>query len=124
VPEEELFALRNRYPNVLIAGPAAATAAAVSEIYPLLRLPITAVRVDRRLALSLNQTEGTLILRDVDALAKTEQARLHDWLARTAGAIQVIATSATPVFALLEEGAFLDVLYYRLNTTYLEVGGH
>lgn len=123
VPAEELLGLRDRYPNVLIAGPKVATVAAVNEIYPLLRLPITSVHVDSCVALPLTLTDGTLILSDIAALNRTEQARLHEWIARTSGATQVVATSAMPVFPLVEQGAFLDVLYYRLNTTYLEVGG-
>jgi Sigma-54 interaction domain len=121
VPEGELFGLRERYPNVLIVGQHEVTAAAVSEIFPLLRLPITSIRVDRRVVLPLTQTHGTLILRDVDALTRREQVRLHKWLARTSGSTQVIGTSATAVFPLVERGTFLDVLYYRLNMTYLEL---
>jgi hypothetical protein len=123
VPIDDLLVLRDRYPNVLIVGPGAAAAAALSEIYPLLRLPITSLRIDHRVALPLTLTHGSLILRNVAALPLAQQERLHDWLARTAGSTQVLATSTTALYPLVERGAFLDVLYYRLNMTYLEVGG-
>lgn len=123
VPAEELHGLRDRHPNVLIAGPAASIAAAISEICPLLRLPITSLRIDRHVVLPLALTAGTLLLRNVAALNRIEQERLRDWLARTSDTTQVVATSTTPVFPLVERGAFLDALYYRLNMTYLEVGG-
>ena len=33
----------------------------------------------------------------------------------------MISTTAEPLFALVERGAFLDVLYYRLNVVRVEV---
>ena len=123
VSTEELQGLRDRHPNVLIAGPSAALAAAISEIYPLLRPPVTSVRIDRHAVLHLTLAPGTVILRNIAALNRVEQERLRDWLARMSATTQVVATSTTPVFPLVERGAFLDSLYYRLNMTYFEVGG-
>ena len=80
------------------------------------------MRIDRHVVLPLALTAGTLLLRNVAALNRIEQERLRDWLARTSDT-QVVATNTTPVFPLVERGAFLDALYYRLNMTYLEVGG-
>lgn len=122
VPFEELVVLRDRHSHVMIVGPAVATDAALREIHPLLRLPITAVRVDAQAGLLLALNSGKLILRNVAALAWTEQLRLHEWLARTAGMVQVVSTSGQPMLPLVEKGIFLNVLYYRLNMTYLEVG--
>jgi transcriptional regulator of acetoin/glycerol metabolism len=33
-----------------------------------------------------------------------------------------VATSSAPLLPLVRVGMFLDVLYYRLNTTYFEAG--
>ena len=122
VPVEDLVVLRDRHSNVMIVGPDVATDAALGEIQPLLRLPITVVRVDSQAGLPLALNSGTLVLRGVAALAWTEQLRLHGWLARTAGMAQVVSTSGQPMLPLVEKGIFLNVLYYRLNMTYLEVG--
>ena len=49
------------------------------------------------------------------------------WLDDAVGTVQVIATTSEPLFPLVERGAFLDVLYYRLNILRVEVpcvGGH
>jgi transcriptional regulator of acetoin/glycerol metabolism len=62
---------------------------------------------------------GTLILRNLAALTWADQRRLHDWMTRTGGVIQVVATSAIPLLPLLERGTFLDTLYYRLNVLYI-----
>ncbi len=106
----------------MIVGPDVATDAALAEIHPFLRLPITVVRVDSQAGLPLALNSGTLILRDVAALAWTEQLRLHEWLARTAGMARVVSTSEQPLLPLVGKGIFLNVLYYRLNMTYLVVG--
>jgi len=124
VPVEELAALRDRFPNVLAVGPDLATEAIIREITPFLRLPITIVRVHERADLPLSQAGGTLVLRDVEELAWNQQRRLFDWLARTSGATQVVATSSAPLLPLVRVGMFLDVLYYRINTTYFEVGNN
>ena len=77
VSTEELQGLRDRHPNVLIAGPSAAIAAAISEIYPLLRPPVTSVRIDRHAVLHLTLAPGTVILRNIAALNRVEQERLR-----------------------------------------------
>jgi transcriptional regulator of acetoin/glycerol metabolism len=120
VPVEELTALRDRHPNVLAVGPDTVTQAIITEITPFLRLPVTIVQVNERAELPLAQTGGTLVLRDVEELAWNEQRKLFDWIARTTGATQVVATSSAALLPLVRVGMFLDVLYYRLNTTYFE----
>jgi hypothetical protein len=124
VPADELRALlRDCHPNVLIVGHDAAVETVLSELYPLVRLPITSIRVDHRFDLPSLLASGTLILRNLTALTWADQRRLHDWMKRTGGVMQVVATSATPLLPLLERGTFLDTLYYRLNVLYIRGTG-
>jgi DNA-binding NtrC family response regulator len=58
---------------------------------------------------------GALILHGVDALVHADQRRLLDWLG-DALAVKVISTAPAPLLPRIERGAFLDSLYYRLNT--------
>ncbi len=62
-----------------------------------------------------------MILHDVGALTLEEQCRLMVWLQETAGGTRVVSTTSAPLLPLVEVGAFLDTLYYRLNTIYLEI---
>ena len=121
VPADELRALlRDGHPNVLIVGHDAAVETVLAELHSLVRPPITSIRADHRFGLPSWLASGTLILRNLTALTWEDQRRLHDWMTRTGGVIQVIATSAVPLLPFLERGTFLDTLYYRLNVLYIE----
>jgi hypothetical protein len=62
----------------------------------------------------------TLLVRNVALLEAGEQERLHQWLGDRSGLVRVIATSATPLYGLVERRQFLEPLYYRLNVVCLE----
>jgi hypothetical protein len=57
---------------------------------------------------------GTLIVRDVARLSLREQGRFLEWL--TSHPARVITLSTDPLFTRVQQGAFSDELYYRLNT--------
>jgi transcriptional regulator of aromatic amino acid metabolism len=63
---------------------------------------------------------GTLILSDASALSLVQQIELHDWLNASRGAVQVISVTSQPIWPLVEEGRFLEGLFYRLNVVTLE----
>ena len=62
---------------------------------------------------------GTLLLRDVAALTLEQQIELFDWMGDRAGTAQVISVTSTPLLPLVEDGRFLEGLFYRLNTVYV-----
>jgi hypothetical protein len=66
----------------------------------------------------------TLILQDVGALTHADQHRLLDWLDRTAGRTQVVSTTPASLWPRVQAGAFIDRLYYRLNTVCMDVTGY
>ncbi|HKT81033.1 MAG TPA: hypothetical protein VJP86_12490, partial [Vicinamibacterales bacterium] len=126
VPIEELAVLRDKRPNVLITGAEQAVAALLDQMRPLLQGPLTTVHVnpDRLFDIARLPRHGTVIIRNLSALCAEDQRRLHDWLTQVSHDTQVVATSSNRLFAMVAEGAFLDVLYYRLNTLYFEVQSH
>ena len=63
----------------------------------------------------------TLILHDVDALSPEQQQQVLGWLQQDRGAVQVVATSARPLFPLVESGCFDASLYYALNVIHLSL---
>lgn len=62
-----------------------------------------------------------LILRAVDTLVHGDQQKLLDWLGRSAGRVQVLSTAATSLMPLVDAGVFMQTLYYRLNTIYMDL---
>ena len=112
--------LQGRYPNVLVMGPRAATRAFILSITPSLRSPIRLLDCSGRL--DLPTESGTIVLKDVDALSRSEQERLTQWLdTALPPSWQMIALTTIPLYHRVQTGAFLDALYYRLNIVHLEV---
>jgi len=104
--------------NVLLEGQADLTDAAVLSLLPHLRAPIVYRKPGEELAVS---GECTVILRDVDTLCPSEQARLHEWLDRKPDSVQTVATAQHHLFSLVQEGSFESDLYYRLNVILLRL---
>ena len=73
------------------------------------------------LVLPPDSSAGTLILHDVGELPHWEQRRLLRWLERATGRTQVISTTSTSLLPRVQDGTFVDTLYYRLNTICLDV---
>jgi len=63
----------------------------------------------------------TLVIRGVGAMTGAEQVRLLDWLDRAVGRTQVVSTSRVPLLPLVEDGRFINTLYYRLNTVCVDL---
>jgi DNA-binding NtrC family response regulator len=67
-----------------------------------------------------------LLLQEVHALSANEQAEIDDRLAeikasaRNAG-IRIVASSSAPLFERVQEGAFDERLFYRLNVIHMVV---
>ena len=62
---------------------------------------------------------GALVLQNVCALDRHEQAALSRWL--DASRKQVVATTVDPLFQLVARGLFDEALYYRLNTMLMRI---
>lgn len=106
--------------NVLLEGRHENTDEAVLRLLPHLRQPILYRRPGEELTFV---AEGSVILRDVDRLCKSEQTRLHEWLDHKSDSIQTVATSESPLFSLVEGGQFERDLYYHLNVIFLRLRG-
>jgi sigma-54-interacting transcriptional regulator len=64
---------------------------------------------------------GTLVLTNASALTLEQQIELYDWL--DAGrSVQVVSVTSKPIWPLVEQGRFLEGLFYRLNVVTLEAG--
>ncbi len=106
--------------NVLLEGQREQTDDALLRLLPHLRAPIVYRKPGEELT---HLSEGSVILRDVDTLCKTDQTRLHEWLDKKPDSIQTVATTKGPLFSLVENGEFERDLYYHLNVILLRLDG-
>jgi hypothetical protein len=108
--------------NLLLAGSLSSTDAMLVALKPHLRAPLR--QCTPKTGVPVPQPrEGTLVLLEVDRLDVKQQAQLLTWLDRfdERGRVQVVSTTSAPLFSLVETGAFLASLYYRLNVVRMDV---
>ena len=99
--------------NAIVVGNEDAVLGVWTAVWPTLQKPIVWVEADR---LSLpRHSSGTLILQGADALSASAQQWVFDWLDQDARATRVLTTTTHSLFPLVENGSFLEALYYRLN---------
>ncbi len=104
--------------NVLIEGTEARTDAVVATLCERLQTPLR-----NWTGRPPDVHDGTLVVRAVDTLDTDGQRALLDYLTLSngSGTVQVVSTSAEPLFPRIERGLFLEELYYRLNTVRLDL---
>ena len=107
--------------NLLVSGPRHEADAFVLALTPYLQSPIR--RAPCGLLQRLPPEGGTLILDDVESVDDLEQQRLLWWLEEHSRAgTQVITIAPAGFYTHVQAGAFLSVLYYRLNPINVEIG--
>ena len=106
--------------NLLLIGPDDITGAFLKAVRPHLQEPVAILREGDAFALPPGPV-GTLILINVGAFSPPDQSHLCDALSDRLSGTQVISTSATGLMPMLTAKSFLETLYYRLNTIYIDV---
>lgn len=107
--------------NLLLVGPDDLTRAVVDAISDGFRQPVIIEHPGDPLVLAPVEQVETMVLHNVGAFGLADQRRLLDWLEGAGGLTQVISTTSRTILPLINAGAFLDTLYYRLNSLYFEV---
>jgi Sigma-54 interaction domain len=117
VSADDWRVLQTAHPNVMLAGSDKAVAGFLDLLRPLLRQPVSESR-GNLLALPTH-ADGSLILRDVSQLDAAGQQRLADWLSGSGRQVQVVSTSSTSLYRLVEREVLSASLYYSLNVIML-----
>jgi hypothetical protein len=107
--------------NVLLVGSDARVERAIAALRTQLVEPWTTWVPGGLLLLPPPQHPGTLILRELGALDHQDQFRLDQWLDAASPRLQVVSTTRRSLLPRLRAGAFLERLYYRLNTVCLDL---
>jgi hypothetical protein len=108
--------------NVLLEGTSSATDEVLNVLDPYFREPLQEFRPEPGASVP-QPIAGTLVLLDVDSLAIAQQTELLSWLDECSGRfdVQIVSTAARPLFPLVESGAYLADLYYRLNVVRIDL---
>jgi hypothetical protein len=111
--------------NVLLEGSDESTESLVLFLAPYLCRPVVWKPPHAPVALPSGAC-GALVLQNVGALSRPEQAELLRWLDNSTDRKQVVSTTVQPLFPLVERGLFDEALYYRLNIMLLcvDASGH
>jgi len=64
---------------------------------------------------------GTVLLHDIDCLTQDDQRHLLEWLEQPVRRARVVSTTSTRLLPRVHAGAFLETLYYNLNTICVDV---
>jgi Sigma-54 interaction domain len=108
--------------NVLVVGSSEATRIVLDMLRLDLRGPVLKWRPGQPLELPTRGRAATMVLEDLTRLTDDEQVRILRWLDEVVGQIRVVSTTTVPIWPRVARGEFNDVLYYRLNTVYVDVG--
>jgi len=105
-------------PNLLIVCASEELEAVVSRVMALCQGPVHTRQLPGELSLPKQMT-GTLLLWDVAQLTRGQQMVLHDWVTDRPPDVQVISITTAPLLPLVEDGQFLEGLFYRINVVSL-----
>jgi hypothetical protein len=110
--------------NVLLVGSADIVRRVLQTQMPTLMKPVVSWSPGEPFVLppAVERT-GTLIVHEVGSLSLHDQLQLLEWTAGGTGRAQVISTTSTPLLPRVCARGFVDALYYRLNTVYLDLNG-
>jgi hypothetical protein len=108
-------------PNGLLIGPSQATHAVVRQLEPSFRTPVLHWPRDGE-PWTNGLVPSTLILHQASALGRDDQQSLLVWLSDAGRRVQVISLDSGGLYLLVQNGAFLEALYYRLNCVVVDCG--
>jgi hypothetical protein len=106
-------------PNLLVRCSPRAGNAIVCSLRAMCAAPVVVVDLPGPLTLPTRRA-GTLVLQGASGMTLAQQIHLHDWLSAGRGSLQVVTITSEPLWDLVQQGRFLEGLFYRLNVVYLE----
>ena len=106
--------------NVLLMGTNDVVNRVMAALHERLPEPVARWSPGDEFMLPAADQVGAIVLNDVGALAIQEQIQLLEWLNTAQGRTQVVSTAPTLLLPRVKAGAFIDTLYYRLNTLCLD----
>ncbi len=118
--EEELRLVEQHRVNLLLMGRAEIVQPMVEALAARFHQPVGTWSPGERLVLPPAERTGTMVINDVGALGLPDQIQLLEWLGSACGRTQVVSTTPSPLLPRVQSGKFIDTLYYRLNTVFVD----
>ena len=118
---EELLLMGMPRVNVLLTGRDETVQLVLRTLLGHVRKPIATWSPGEPFVLPAIEHPGTLVLREVSALSIQQQVRLLEWSNDGRRNPQVISTTSAPLLPLVRAATFIDTLYYRLNTVFIDL---
>jgi transcriptional regulator of aromatic amino acid metabolism len=107
---------RDPRPNVLVQSPVMPVAAVAAELAGFCaHLQVCRVPGTLSLPEPSDRSLRTFLIGDVACLTPQQQFILWDWMNNRDRRIQVVSITSVPLLPLVEDGRFLDSLFYQLN---------
>jgi hypothetical protein len=106
-------------PNLMIRCLDSVLGGVLDQLRPVCVAPFQFCRLPGELGLPFCGC-GTLVLHDVADLSIRQQIALSDWLDRRRDSVQVVSITNASIVHRMEDGLFLEGLYYRLNVVNIE----
>jgi Sigma-54 interaction domain len=114
---EDARLLASSRPNVVLVGMSPKTEEILVALTPFLQRPVQCLEGPMSFP---NPPQGTLILRKLETLDWQAQHQLLRWLDGPGTGTRVISVTSESLYPRVEQGSFLEALYYRLNVVRLE----
>ena len=116
-----LLLMGMRRVNLLLVGIDGMVWSVLRTLLPNLEEPVVSWCPGESLVLPLAVRSGTLVLHDVGVMPADQQLQLLQWLEDSRCRTQVISMTSVSLLPRVQSGAFVDTLYYRLNTVCVDV---
>ena len=121
ISADDWHVLERASPSLLIVGSDSDTSQLLQALVPTLQPPVVWCS-SRQFALPRDRV-GTLVLQHAADLSLDSQDALLRWLQENAHpSLRIITTTPVSLLPRVDQGLFLDNLYYRLNVMCLFVG--
>jgi hypothetical protein len=110
---------RDRRPNLMIVAHGKALEEVADRVMAVCKAPILPSVFPGRLHLPTSH-RGTVLLQNVNQMSIPQQIVLNDWIDDARGDAQIVSISPTSVWRLVQNGEFLEGLFYRLSVIRLD----
>lgn len=111
--------LRDLRPNLLVTCGTVEIEAITKHLRAFCAPPFHVCALPGTLGLP-SATRGTLFLEGVAELTLGQQIVLNDWISEGRDRVQIVSLTSGPLWPLVENGEFLEGLFFRLNVVCLE----
>jgi hypothetical protein len=111
--------MADRRPNLMIVARGLPVDLVADRVREMCQPPLLPSILPGRLHLPATR-RGTLLLQNLTAMSLPQQIALNDWIHEGCGQAQIVSITSTPLWRLVQNGDFLEGLFYRLNVVSLD----